>query len=206
MKIFYGLILTLFCTACSPTVVQTTKLSSVIENIRNDLEESNTLPVNNFYQWTNQQKEKFDEVVMEVQCQRDNADPIIPIINDSFTLNLTGSFTKSGQFGIAASTSNPNITASGSLSKTVGQEISVPVNFVPLSLLPAFEMNKKLQLMQYIFMSNKNDETIIKNEANALIEERNEFSSHIQFLINAYGKQYCFKKYNNTSNFMTIKK
>lgn len=201
------LILLLLCSCSNPTT-ETTSLSSVIKNIRNDLQNTNTIAVNNYSTWTIQQKEIFDENISELQCQTNSPDPIIPIINNNFTLNVTGSFTKSGQFGISTTQlTKPNISFSGSLSKTDSQQISVPVNFVALSLLPYYEMNKKMSLNQYLYSSNKSDDNIVKNEEQNLIKERNDFTQHIQFLINSYSKQYCLRtNYNNNSSFMTLKK
>lgn len=208
MKKILFLFCLLFLTNCSnKTTIDNISLSSVISNIRNDIQTSNSLAINNYETWTTEQKSNFDETVAELQCQTNSSDPIIPIINDNFTLNLSGSFTKSGSFGIStAQITKPNLSLSGTLSKTTTQEITVPVNFVALSLLPYYQMNKKMSLTQMLYTSNNSDKKIINDEENYLIKERNDFSQHIQFLINAYSKEYCIKtNYKNNSSFMTTK-
>lgn len=202
------LLMALLLTGCSnQTTIEMTSLSSVITNIRNDLQNNNTIAVNNYSNWSDSQKSIFDENITELQCNLNSSDPIIPIINDNFTLNLSGSFAKSGSFGISTTQlTKPNLSLSGTLSKTTTQEITVPVNFVALSLLPYYQMNKKMSLSQMLYTSNNTDKKILSDEENYLIKERNDFSQHIQFLINAYSKEYCIKtNYKNNSSFMTTK-
>ena len=198
------MILFIMLTGCtSITQPPTIKLSSVISNIKNDLQTTDSIAVNNYSTWSVDQKVKFDEIVSEQQCQAKSSDPLISILNDSFALNLSGGFTKSGSFGISTS---PSGNISGTLSKTSTQTLNVPVNFVPLSDLPDFELRKKLTLESEILTGIKADEAIAKTEEENLLNERKWFKEHIQILIDSYSDKYCLSNnYNNNSSFVSIK-
>lgn len=199
-----------FCillSSCSSVkTVDTVKLSSVISNVKNDLQNTNSIPIDDFTNWTIDERAKFDEIVSEQQCQTKMSNPLISVFNDSFVLTVNGSFTKSGQFGIAVS-STPSGSLNGSLSKSESQQISVPINFISLSSLPSFEFNKKLNLESVMITGSKSDDVLVKKELSNMISERDKFQNHIQFLINSYNSGFCLKnKFDNNSSFMTLKK
>lgn len=199
--------LCLLLAGCSSTkTIDTVKLSTVISNIKNDIQDTNSMSIDNFKNWSDTQLAKFDESIAEQQCQMSTPNPLISVFNDNFVLTVNGSFTKTGQFGIAASM-NPNVSISGTLSKNEGQQISVPVNFVSLSSLPDFEFNKKLSLETVFISGNKSDQDLVKNELTSMLQERELFKKHISFLVSSYNPVFCLKNnFNNNSSFMTIKK
>lgn len=202
-NIFLSCLFLMLAACSSSTQPSMVKLSTVITSVKNDLQNTDSVQVNNFSEWTISQKVKFDEIVSEQQCQSKSADPLISVLNDSFALNLNGSFTKTGSFGI---TTSPSGNISGTLSKTSGQEISVPVNFVPLSELSDFELRKKLTLESELFTGNKADEGLAKLEETDLLSERKAFKEHIQTLINSYSSSFCLtNNFNNHSSFVTLK-
>ena len=131
-----GMILSfLGLTSCSeypPSV----SLSHAIGTIQADMTKAKTVPIANFLSWEGDQKMRFAYEVQQAQCNQHTSDPLLPVVVGNVILNLSGSFTKSGNFSVSGAAAGPAISAGGSASKTISQGVQVPVAFAPLSSLP----------------------------------------------------------------------
>lgn len=183
-----GMILGLLgLTSCSenpPSV----SLSHAIGTIQADMTKAKTVPIANYQMWESDQKIRFAYEVQQAQCNQHTSDPLLPVVVGNVILNLSGSFTKSGNFSVTASAAAPALSAGGSASKTISQGIQVPVAFAPLSSLP-FVAEEVATDRAGALLAQAG--TLRDTVGQQILDERVAFSAYVAQLLSDYSAYSC---------------
>lgn len=170
-------------------VPATMSLNQAILTIQKDMISAKTIPVANYGTWAPDQKMRFELGVQTAQCTQNTSDPIIPTIAGNVTLDLQGTFSKTGSFSVSgAATGIPGISLGGSTTQSKGQGINVPVAFAQLSALPSVETAISVTRVGTLLSQQG---TLRDSVGNQIVEEQTQFSQYINGLIKGFDKASC---------------
>ncbi|MDI6652295.1 hypothetical protein QMA67_04950 [Gluconobacter japonicus] len=181
MRLIYVLPLWLLLSGCSFTNSAQTSISAVLAGVQEDLTKAGVVSASDVQEWSEEQAARFDANVRALQCAQRNVDPVVALVSGPVAMQLNGSLTQSGSFSVSALTSVPvlGITAEASRSKT--QQLSLPVQFVPLSALPDAEMQREVE---YAGALMSQSDAIRQREGEKILLSRQTLAAHILELQN----------------------
>lgn len=182
------LLLCLALSACSAGTRAPTTISAAISGVQSDLTAAGVVSVSDVQHWTPVQMAAFDANVHALQCAQKTADPAVAMIAGPVTLDLTGSFTQSGQFSVSTSLMSPVFGLQAEASRTHAQGVSLPVQFVPLSALPDAEMGRAVGYAGAIL--SQNDDTR-RDEAARITADRDALAAHVRLLTVGFNQAFC---------------
>ncbi|GAP25915.1 hypothetical protein GLF_2797 [Gluconobacter frateurii NBRC 101659] len=176
MRLIYVLPVWLLLSGCSFTNSAQTSISAVLAGIQEDLTKAGVVSASDVQEWSEEQAARFDVNVRALQCAQRNVDPVVALVSGPVAMQLNGSLTQSGSFSVSALTSVPvlGITAEASRSKT--QQLSLPVQFVPLSALPDAEMQREVE---YAGALMSQSDAIRQREGEKILLSRQTLAAHI---------------------------
>lgn len=190
MRALHTLIpLTLLISGCTASTPPSISLTHALSAVEKDFTNSHTLPIDHYTTWQADSRAKFQNSVVEAQCQQRSSDPLIPTFINPITLNLTGSFTASGNFQISTTAlALPGIGLNGNDAHTKAQSVSVAVSIAPLSSLPDIEEQVAVNRAGALLAQNDRNRDAVSQ---AIISEKTAFSSYIQTLIQGWSPALC---------------
>jgi len=144
MRKVHGAFLFLMLASCSSGSVAPVTISQAIAGVQADLTTAGVVSVSGVQTWTADQAARFDANVRALQCAQQTSDPVVAMIAGPVTMNLSGTFSQSGSFSVAASSTLPVFGLQADASRTKGQTLNVPVQFVPLSALADAEAGREV--------------------------------------------------------------
>ncbi|MFT8978759.1 hypothetical protein [Gluconobacter oxydans] len=163
------------CTACSAGSVAPVTISQAIAGVQADLTKAGVVSVSGAQSWTADQAARFDANVRALQCAQHTSDPVVAMIAGPVTMDLSGTFSQSGQFSVSAASAVPVFGLQADASRTKGQTLNVPVQFAPLSALPEAEAGRQVGYAGALLGQND----AIKNITGHRIEKEREILSKI---------------------------
>ncbi|MFT8326672.1 hypothetical protein [Gluconobacter oxydans] len=165
--------------ACSAGSVAPVTISQTIAGVQADLTKAGVVSVSGVQTWTADQATRFDANVMALQCAQHTSDPIVAMIAGPVTMDLSGTFSQSGSFSVSASSAVPVFGLLADASRTKGQTLNVPVQFVPLSALPDAEAGRQIGYAGALLGQND----AVRQQTAARIElQRTSLATHIALL------------------------
>ncbi|KXV20523.1 hypothetical protein [Gluconobacter japonicus] len=181
MRLFYVLPVWLLLSGCVFTSGAQTSISAALASVQKDLTKAGVVSASDVQNWSEEQAARFDANVHALQCAQRNVDPVVALVSGPVAMQLNGSLTQSGSFSVSALTSVPvlGITAEASRSKT--QQLSLPVQFVPLSALPDAEMQREVE---YAGALMSQSDAIREREGEKILLSRQTLAAHILELQN----------------------
>ncbi|MEG3347615.1 hypothetical protein [Novacetimonas sp. GS1] len=167
--------------------VQTT-IPAAMAGIQSSLAQAGAVSVSHAADWTPGQAARFERDVRAAQCSQRTSDPVIGTIAGNVTLELSGSFTQSGQFTVGAITTAPTVGLQGSASRTRTQQVSLPVAYAPLSSLPDVEMSRQVGYETELLAQNDDAR---HQEAARLIADRRALRDRVGKLVENWSVGQC---------------
>ncbi|MCW4590445.1 hypothetical protein NO263_07620 [Gluconacetobacter entanii] len=174
--------------ACASQPRVQTTIPAAMASIQSSLAQAGAVSVSHTADWTPAQSAQFERAIRAAQCSQDRQDPVIGTIAGNVTLELSGSFTQSGQFTVGAITTTPTVGVQGSASRTRTQQVSLPVAYAPLSSLPDVEMSRQIGYETELFAQNDDAR---HQEAARLIEDREALRERVGELIGSWDAGQC---------------
>lgn len=176
MRLIYVLPVWLLLSGCVFTSGAQTSISAALAGVQKDLTKAGVVSASDVQNWSEAQTANFDANVRALQCAQRNVDPVVALVSGPVAMQLNGTLTQSGSFSVSALTSIPvlGITAEASRSKT--QQLSLPVQFVPLSALPDAEMQREVE---YAGALMSQSDTIRESEGEKILMSRQTLAAHI---------------------------
>ncbi|WP_249197508.1 hypothetical protein [Gluconobacter kondonii] len=169
--------------ACSAGSVSPVTISQAIAGVQADLTKAGVVSVSGVLHWTADQAARFDANVRALQCAQNTSDPVVAMIAGPVTMDLSGTFSQSGSFSVSASSALPVFGLQADASRTKGQTLNVPVQFVPLSALADAEAGRKVGYAGALLAQKD----VVRQEVAARIEvDRAALAVHIESLIRKY--------------------
>ncbi|GBQ91108.1 hypothetical protein [Gluconobacter albidus] len=166
--------------ACSAGSVAPVTISQAIAGVQADLTKAGVVSVSGVQTWTADQAAKFDANVRALQCAQQTSDPVVAMIAGPVTMDLSGTFSQSGSFSVSASSALPVFGLQADASRTKGQTMNVPVQFVPLSALADAEAGREVGYAGALLGQND----AVRQEVAARIEaNRVALKAHAELLI-----------------------
>ncbi|MBS1103503.1 hypothetical protein JK202_10830 [Gluconobacter sp. Dm-62] len=170
--------------ACSAGSVAPVTISQAIAGVQSDLTQAGVVSVSGVQHWTADQTARFDANVRALQCAQRTSDPVVAMIAGPVTMDLSGTFSQSGSFSVSASSFTPVFGLQADASRTKGQTLHVPVQFVPLSALADAEAGRQVGYAGALLGQNDT----ARQEVAARIEaDRVALAAHVGLLISGYG-------------------
>jgi len=99
-------------------------------------------------------------------------------------MDLSGTFSQSGSFSVSESSAVPVFGLQADASRTKGQTLNVPVQFVPLSALPDAEAGRQVGYAGALLEQN---DAVRQSIAGRLEADRAALEAHVMLLIGGYG-------------------
>ncbi|MFT8613669.1 MAG: hypothetical protein ABF727_13845 [Gluconobacter oxydans] len=165
--------------ACSAGSVAPVTISQAIAGVQADLTKAGVVSVSGVQNWTADQAAQFDANVRALQCAQHTSDPVVAMIAGPVTMDLSGTFSQSGSFSISAASALPVFGLQADASRTKGQTLNVPVQFVPLSALPDAEAGRQVGYAGALLGQND----AVRQRVAARIElQRTSLATHIALL------------------------
>ncbi|GFE96603.1 hypothetical protein [Gluconobacter sp. Gdi] len=181
-------LLCLILASCSAGSVAPVTISQAIAGVQADLTKAGVVSVSGVQSWTVDQASRFDANVRALQCAQHTSDPVVAMIAGPVTMDLTGTFSQSGSFSVSAASAMPVFGLQADTSRSKGQALNVPVQFVPLSALPAAEMGRQVGYAGALLSQNDD----VRHDEGARIElNRNTLSAHVKLLTSVYDGSDC---------------
>ena len=140
--------------ACSAGSVSPVTISQAIAGVQADLTKAGVVSVSGVQHWTADQAARFDANVRALQCAQNTSDPVVAMIAGPVTMDLSGTFSQSGSFSVSASSALPVFGLQADASRTKGQTLNVPVQFVPLSALADSEAGREVGYAGALLVQN----------------------------------------------------
>ncbi|MBF0892222.1 hypothetical protein HKD28_12505 [Gluconobacter sp. LMG 1744] len=166
--------------ACSAGSVSPVTISQAIAGVQADLTKAGVVSVSGVQHWTPDQAARFDANVRALQCAQQTSDPVVAMIAGPVTMDLSGSFSQSGSFSVSASSALPVFGLQADASRTKGQTLNVPVQFVPLSALADAEAGREVGYAGALLGQND----VVREGVAARIEtDRTALAAHVEVLI-----------------------
>ncbi|MCE2579619.1 hypothetical protein LDL36_14170 [Komagataeibacter sp. FNDCR1] len=173
--------------AVHPARVATT-IPQAMAGIQSSLAQAGVVSVSHAGDWTEDQDALFVRAVRSAQCSQGRPDPVVGTISGNVTLDLSGSFTQSGQFTVGAITTAPTIGVQGSASHMRAQQVSLPVAYAPLSSLPDVEMSRQVGYETELLAQNDDAR---HQEAARLIADRQALRGRVMELVRSWRPDQC---------------
>jgi len=171
--------------ACSAGSVSPVTISQAIAGVQADLTKADVVSVSGVQHWTADQAARFDANVRALQCAQQTPDPVVAMIAGPVTMDLSGSFSQSGSFSVSASSALPVFGLQADASRTKGQTLNVPVQFVPLSALADAEAGRQVGYAGALLGQND----AVRERVAARIEaDRAAPAAHIAVLLSGYSE------------------
>ncbi|GBR35586.1 hypothetical protein [Gluconobacter kondonii] len=168
--------------ACSAGSVSSVTISQAIAGVQADLTKAGVVSVSGVQHWTADQAARFDANVRALQCAQNTSDPVVAMIAGPVTMDLSGTFSQSGSFSVSASSALPVFGLQADASRTKGQTLNVPVQFVPLSALADAEAGRGVGYAGALLGQN---DAVRERVAERVEADRTALAAHIEFLIAA---------------------
>ncbi|KXV65710.1 hypothetical protein AD950_04260 [Gluconobacter oxydans] len=166
--------------ACSAGSVAPVTISQAIAGVQADLTKAGVVSVSGVQTWTADQAARFDANVRALQCAQHTSDPVVAMIAGPVTMDLSGSFSQSGSFSVSAASAMPVFGLQADTSRTKGQTLNVPVQFVPLSALPDAEAGRQVGYAGALLGQND----LVRQEVAARIEaDRTALAAYLEQMI-----------------------
>ncbi|MBF0889608.1 hypothetical protein [Gluconobacter cadivus] len=173
--------------ACSAGSVAPVTISQAIAGVQADLTKAGVVSVSGVQHWTADQAARFDANVLALQCAQHTSDPVVAMIAGPVTMDLSGTFSQSGSFSVSASSALPVFGLQADASRTKGQTLNVPVQFVPLSALADAEAGREVGYAGALLGQND----AVRERVAARIEtDRTALAAHVEVLIS--NVTHCF--------------
>ena len=169
--------------ACSAGSVSPVTISQAIAGVQADLTKAGVVSVSGIQTWTADQAARFDANVQALQCTQHTSDPVVAMIAGPVTMDLSGTFSQSGSFSVSAASAVPVFGLQTDASRTKGQTLNVPVQFVPLSALPDAEMARQVGYVGALLWQN---DTVRANTATKIEADRAALAAHVKLLVGGY--------------------
>ncbi|AQS88293.1 hypothetical protein AA101099_1752 [Neoasaia chiangmaiensis NBRC 101099] len=177
-------------TGCALAPSPATTISAAIAGVQSDLTAAHVVSTSHAGDWDLAQVARFDANVLALQCSQETSDPVVAMIAGPVTMSLTGSFSQSGSFSVSSLTTMPVFGIGADASRTRGQGLSLPVQFVPLASLPDAEMAREVEYAGTLL--SQNDE--VRHAMGARIDaDRAALASRVELLLQDYGLASCPK-------------
>ena len=174
--------------ACSAGSVSPVTISQAIAGVHADLTKAGVVSVSGVQRWTADQATRFDANVRALQCAQNTSDPVVAMIAGPVTMDLSGTFSQSGSFSVSASSALPVFGLQADASRTKGQTLNVPVQFVPLSALADAEAGREVGYAGALLGQND----AVRERVAARIEaDRTALAEHVEVLIS--NVTHCFE-------------
>jgi len=170
--------------ACSGESVSPVTISQAIAGVQADLTKAGVVSVSGVQTWTADQAARFDTNVRALQCAQHTSDPVVAMIAGPVTMDLSGTFSQSGSFSVSAASAVPVFGLQADASRTKGQTLNVPVQFVPLSALPDAEAGRQVGYAGALLGQN---DAVRQGIAGRLDADRTALAAHVRLLIAGYG-------------------
>ena len=179
MRKVHSAFLFVMLASCSSGSVAPVTISQAIAGVQADLTKAGVVSVSGVQTWTADQAARFDANVRALQCAQHTSDPVVAMIAGPVTMDLSGSFSQSGQFSVSASSAMPVFGLQADASRTKGQTLNVPVQFVPFSALPDAEAGRQVGYAGALLGQND----AVRQQTAARIElQRTSLATHIALL------------------------
>lgn len=193
MRIVYTLLaFVTMLTGCAPIHPGGTTIPKALAGLQSDIALSGAMSLSGSKNWTPTETKAFTTSVQASQCQQHRADPIVVSMIGDMAMTLTGTYSTSGQFTVGSMTTTPSLGFTGAASRTLGQQIQLPVTYVALSALPDTVLVKKLALIR----TTMNDHpTLSPERMDALVKsywaERDDLQGRINVMISSWSLVAC---------------
>ncbi|MBF0889691.1 MULTISPECIES: hypothetical protein [Gluconobacter] len=174
--------------ACSAGSVSPVTISQAIAGVQADLTKAGVVSVSGVQTWTADQAARFDANVRALQCAQQTSDPVVAMIAGPVTMDLSGSFSQSGSFSVSASSALPVFGLQADASRTKGQTLNVPVQFVPLSALADAEAGREVGYAGALLGQN---DVVRERVAERIEGDRTALTAHVEGLISSVMR--CFE-------------
>ncbi|MFT8953282.1 MAG: hypothetical protein ABF979_13525 [Gluconobacter sp.] len=181
-------LLCLILASCSAGSVAPVTISQAIAGVQADLTKAGVVSVSGVQSWTVDQASRFDANVRALQCAQHTSDPVVAMIAGPVTMDLTGTFSQSGSFSVSAASAMPVFGLQADASRSKGQALNVPVEFVPLSALPDAEMGRQVDYAGALLSQN---DDVRHDEGAQIISERDALSAHVALLMSGGAGSDC---------------
>jgi len=158
-------------------------ISQAIAGVQADLTKAGVVSVSGVQTWTADQAARFDANVRALQCAQHTSDPVVAMIAGPVTMDLSGTFSQSGSFSVSASSALPVFGLQTDASRTKGQTLNVPVQFVPLSALADAEAGREVGYAGALLGQNDGVRT---GEGQKIQAERAILAAHVRLIISSY--------------------
>ena len=188
MRKVQATLLCLMLASCSAGSVAPVTISQAIAGVQADLTKAGVVSVSGVQSWTVDQESHFDANVRALQCDQHTSDPVVAMIAGPVTMSLTGTFSQSGSFSVSAASAMPVFGLQADASRSKGQALNVPVQFVPLSALPDAEMGREVGYAGAL-LSQSDD--VRHNEATHIASDRDSLTAHVRLFLSGYNENGC---------------
>ncbi|MBS1040719.1 hypothetical protein JK203_07640 [Gluconobacter cerinus] len=179
MKPIYFLPVWLLLSGCVFGSGEQTSVSAALAGVQKDLAKAGVVSVSEVQDWSTEQSHRFDGNVRALQCSQHTLDPVVALVSGPVTMQLNGSLTQSGSFSVSALTTVPVIGIAADASRSKTQQLSLPVQFVPLSALPDAEMQREVEYAGAL-LGQPGD--VRDKEAGRILNARQALYTHIHSL------------------------
>lgn len=169
--------------ACSSSGLAPVTISQAIAGVQADLTKAGVVSVSGVQTWTADQAARFDANVRALQCAQQTSDPVVAMIAGPVTMDLSGTFSQSGSFTVSAASTTPVFGLQAEASRTKGQTLNLPVQFVPLSALPDAESGRQVGYAGALLSQN---DAVRQSTAARIEADRGALAAHIGLLIGGY--------------------
>ncbi|MBF0877295.1 hypothetical protein HKD21_10600 [Gluconobacter cerevisiae] len=173
---------------CSAGSVSPVTISQAIAGVQADLTKAGVVSVSGVQHWTADQAARFDANVRALQCAQQTSDPVVAMIAGPVTMDLSGTFSQSGSFSVSASSALPVFGLQADASRTKGQTMNVPVQFVPLSALADAEAGREVGYAGALLGQN---DAVRERVAERIEVSREALSARVKLLTSFYGNNDC---------------
>lgn len=176
MRPFHILPVWLLLSGCVFTGGAQTSIDAALGGVQKDLTRTGVVSASDVQDWSEAQANRFDDNVRALQCAQRNVDPVVALVSGPVAIQLNGSLTQSGSFSVSALTSVPVLGITADASRSTTQQLSLPVQFVPLSALPDAEMQREVE---YAGALLSQPDTIRDEEGERILSSRRTLAMHI---------------------------
>lgn len=188
MRKVQATLLCLMLASCSAGSVAPVTISQAIAGVQADLTKAGVVSVSGVQDWTADQASRFDANVRALQCAQHTSDPVVAMIAGPVTMSLTGTFSQSGSFSVSAASALPVFGLQADASRSKGQALNVPVQFVPLSALPDAEMGRQVEYAGALLSQN---DGVRHDEGARILSDRDALTAHVRLLVSGYDGNSC---------------
>jgi len=188
MRKVQATLLCLMLASCSAGSVAPVAISQAIAGVQADLTNAGVVSVSGLQDWVADQASRFDANVRALQCAQHTSDPVVAMIAGPVTMTLTGTFNQSGSFSVSSASAMPVFGLQADASRSKGQTLNVPVQFVPLSALPTAEMGRQVGYAGALLSQN---DDVRHHEGARIASDRDALTAHVRLLISGSDGSEC---------------